>query len=654
MEIKAIKSIKQLIQELSCDFISFGASIRFERLIELLEEFNVNYKIEYVCDNDEKKWKSKIRNNIIINPTILSQAEYDTKIVITSQYIDEIIGQLKGYGFTKCYVIDDGLLNNRELLLGINDIKRQADCIIEENNIKGKQKILYTMSFSIYMPCKVHDFILTQALRLRGCDIIPFICDGIQEKQCNVYGGIWGGYEGIQCDHEKIKSENCDNCIKESLDLWEEWCGISPTVLSKYMDFKDKLCIKEFINKLDITNYREWTFDDIPIGQWCVDIIVNNEMVGKIESIPDYKSQLKEFAFNIILLIKVINRALDDIRPDTIISNDSYYYQWAIVEKLAKRKKIPFYSHWAGGRKGGWCYAKDDAAMNLNLDKTWSTFKNVELSNEKKEFMENYLKERRIGADMMLNTANPNKNSELLIDENEDIDFSKPTAILATNVIWDLAALNKDVVFSDMIEWVINTIEFFEKNKNYQLIIKSHPGEKNKNIPDTKQQIGDEIKKIYDRLPDNIIWMSPNSKYSVYDLFDKVKLGLIYTSTVGIEMACNNLPVVLVAKPHYYNKGFTIEPKSKEEYYELINEMLGENNYYVAKKTEELAKKYFYLFNFKYYMSLNIFDYSYTEEPKLKISNAADLLHGKNKILDYICDSIIEQKDIFNEERWTP
>jgi Capsule polysaccharide biosynthesis protein. len=654
MKIKVIKTIEQLRKELSSDFIIFGASEGFERLVELLECFSIKYKIEYLCDNDEKKWNNKIRNNLIKNPSELKLIDKNKKIVISSQYIDEIAFQLESYGLKNCYAIDENLIKNKSLLSDIYIIKSQIDCMIDEDNIIGKQKILYAMSFAIHKPCKVHDFILAQALRLRGCSIIPLVCDGIQENQCNVYGGIWGRYDLTNCNHEKIKCENCEHCIKESLELWEEWCGINPILLSRYLMPEDKIEVREVISKLDVDNYKEWIFDEMPIGQWCIDVIANNEMVGNIEVVSNYKSQLKEYSFNIILLIKVIDRILRDNNPDIIISNDSYYYQWAIVEQLAKRKRIPFYSQWSGGRKGGWCYAKDDAAMNINLDKTWSNFKNLELNNNEKVFINKYLSERKIGADMVLNTANPNKNSDILIDDNKDIDFSKPTALLATNIIWDLSALNKDVVFSDMISWIMNTIEFFKKNKNYQLIIKSHPGEKNKNVPDTKQQIGHEIKKRYDKLPDNIIWISPNSKYSVYDLFDKVKLGLIYTSTVGLELACKNIPVILVAKPHYYNKGFTIEPKSKEDYYDFISKVLCNNRYYENNITEQLAKKYFYLFIFKYYMSLYIFDYSFSGETKLIINNATELLKGKNKILDYICESIIEHKDIFNEERWTP
>lgn len=54
-------------------------------------------------------------------------------------------------------------------------------------------KILYGHAFSIYPPCFVHDRIFSYALRIRGAEIIPLYCDGVQSIECNVYGGVWGG-----------------------------------------------------------------------------------------------------------------------------------------------------------------------------------------------------------------------------------------------------------------------------------------------------------------------------------------------------------------------------------------------------------------------------------------------------------------------------
>ena len=63
----------------------------------------------------------------------------------------------------------------------------------------------------------------------------------------------------------------------------------------------------------------------------------------------------------------------------------------------------------------------------------------------------------------------------------EKISNKKPTALMCTNVIWDLA-LNKEIFSESMFEWVQDTINWFKNRQEYQLIIKAHPAESDPKI----------------------------------------------------------------------------------------------------------------------------------------------------------------------------
>lgn len=525
--------------------------------------------------------------------------------------------------------------------------------------IKGQtqgQKILFGMSFSIYEPCRVHDFLLSQALFLRSAVIIPVICGALQEGECNVFGGIWGGYTG-NIKHNMIKSkDNCKQCIETDNLLWKDWVGIEPISLSSYINSSDKESIKSLTDSFNISGYKQWSYEEMPVGQWALDVLRNNALVGDETLVEDFQVKLKAYLFNILLITESCKRVLDEIKPDIIIANDSYYYMWAIIEKLAAKRAIPFYSHWSGGRRGGWCYAKGESAMALNLSEPWKTWKDRDLTDVENQVIDEFLKTRHTGKTMMLNTADPRKNARILDkDDLKSVNFNKPTALLAANVIWDLAALDKEIQFKNMIDWICRVIDFFEINTEFQLIIKAHPGEKNQTIPQTRQLIWDEIKKYRDILPDNVIFMSPTSSISVYDLIPHVKIGMVFTSTVGLEMSCYGIPVITAGKSPYYTKGFTYDTSNSKEYFQILSNLLkyGEKN--IERKIRiKLARKFFYLYYFRYYTSLNLFDYSLTDKPVLNISGGEDLMPGKNKVLDYICDSMLNHLPIVSKDRWPP
>ena len=52
--------------------------------------------------------------------------------------------------------------------------------------------------------------------------------------------------------------------------------------------------------------------------------------------------------------------------------------------------------------------------------------------------------------------------------------------------------------------------------------------------------------------------MAAGDPVNTYDLFEIADLGLVYTTTVGLEMAMSGVPVIVVGKTHYRGKGFTL------------------------------------------------------------------------------------------------
>ncbi|MBV5337939.1 MAG: FkbM family methyltransferase [Deltaproteobacteria bacterium] len=520
-------------------------------------------------------------------------------------------------------------------------------------NPDKKQRVLFGMSFTIYPPCRVHDFLLSQSLILRGAEIIPLVCGMAQEGECNVFGGIWGGMTGDP-EHDCNKClSNCQTCMEADNKLWREWAEIEPVAVSRYVT--PALCEekKHLVAQMDLSDYRNMVFDGMPIGHWASDVIRNNYMVGDDSLVPDLPRQVRHFFFNILLMIEGCRQALQDICPNVIVSNDSYYYQWAILEELARRQNIPFYSHWQGGRRIGWCYAYNEPSMELNLSRCWPSFREVPLLPFEERIVDDFLTARPTGGTMTLNTADPTQNSDS--HAIEEIDFSKPTVLLAANVIWDLAALNREVQFNDMIDWACQTIEFFRRYPHWQLIIKPHPGELNKSLPATRQLLAEEIAKRIPQLPPNVVVCSPLTQLSVYDLIPHVRFGLVFTSTVGLEMACRGMAVVTGGVSVYHDMGFTFDPPTAQGYFETLCTLMHTPSITaVSRERAMFARKFLYLYLFRYYTALNLFDHSFTDHPTLLIHDGHELMPGANDVLDYVCDTILAHQPIVSKDRLPP
>jgi hypothetical protein len=88
---------------------------------------------------------------------------------------------------------------------------------------------------------------------------------------------------------------------------------------------------------------------------------------------------------------------------------------------------------------------------------------------------------------------------------------------------------------------------------------------------------------------------------NTYDLIELAHVGLVYTTTAGIEMAMNGVPVVVAGKTHFRGRGFTHDPGSAEEYLATIDRLLGKPlGERLSPRLVDLAWRYAHRFFFEY------------------------------------------------------
>jgi hypothetical protein len=532
--------------------------------------------------------------------------------------------------------------SNPEYRRILRNIGQEASRVAVPAKGEGGRKILYGPSFGVYSPCYAHDAVFSAALRVRGAEIVPIYCDRVQHTECNCFGGVWGG--GVHF------SANCKRCCKTSGNLWKE-AGLIPLPFSAYLEGKEIRRIDDLVASLPEDGWRTYSTDRFPFGQWAKDILVNNYVVGDYRLIGGHERLGRAHLRNLLVVHAAYERILDEVDPDRVVANDSYYGMWAILQKSCERRGIPFYSHWSGTRTGAWCYACNDASMNLDYAKAWPSFSAIPLTDARRATVDEWLAGRLSGKDMLLDTASlaPHCNEEADLSK---IREGKPTALLAANVIWDLAALNKQVVFGDMIEWIAETIAWFGGHPEYQLIVKPHPVEQNPGIPETVERVTTALRQRGVAIPENVAVLTPKSAVTVYQLLPLVSVGLMHTTSVGFEMSARGIPVITTARSPYRGFGFTLDPGIRDDYFKTLDRVLRGEIILERERQMDLAYKFILFQHFHYYTKIDIMDYKWGEAPRLKVKSLDDIRPGRNRHLDYIVDSVMAGLPIVSEDRW--
>jgi len=538
-----------------------------------------------------------------------------------------------------------------------------CDDYVASRGIRPHLRVLWSPGFNINAFLWVHDGLLSSALRVRGCEIQPMMCGGMPVKECLVYGGLWTGHtidleEHVDSCGSQFK-QNCANCVRSDVSMWKDTWGHDPIDIAKRILPGDVRDAEDIVASIPHDRWHEFVHGGLPFGSWAEDAVMNNYLMAYIQDHARMFPVARSYLLHMILLNGQYPSILDEYEPDRLISHNNFYYIWNPLCVAASQRGISYYTYWMGGLRDSWAYHRDCPASETNLDETWETWKTLVLSDEQNAKLDKYLAERQQGHTLLLDTTRPlGEGDEVaalraLVDR---LDRSKPTFLLASNVCWDAAALNKEAQFENMIRGVIETVKLFGRHPDYQLIVKPHPTEEYPTIPITTHRVSQELRRYLGDPPPNVFLLDVEVPISLYSLADYVDAAVVYTSTVGIEMAMMGKPVITFGRSYYRGKGFTFDTPDVQTYERIIEKVAEEPDSETDRQERiRLSRNFFFLHYFHFHIRSGMYSYDdYDNYPEVHVSSAHDILPGKNKYLDYICDSIIEGKPVFSADRWPP
>jgi hypothetical protein len=154
-------------------------------------------------------------------------------------------------------------------------------------------------------------------------------------------------------------------------------------------------------------------------------------------------------------------------------------------------------------------------------------------------------------------------------------------------------------------------------------------------------RIADWITETFRPLPSNVRVVPPNRPINSYALMDLAQVGLVYASTVGLELAVRGVPVLVAGTAHYGAKGFTYEPQQRGDYKRLLARLMSGERTIPPDQLRELAERYAHLFFLRRTLPVAVLHAPDPAHPQLTYRQASDLAPGTNKALDVICDGIL-------------
>ncbi|MEO8568565.1 MAG: hypothetical protein ABI419_05505 [Ginsengibacter sp.] len=329
--------------------------------------------------------------------------------------------------------------------------------------------------------------------------------------------------------------------------------------------------------------------------------------------------------------------------PDRVIMSHGIYPTWGPPFQILIENNIPVLTYSKTKRKKTEKFNWNTTGDWWDVSKEWEKVKNIPLNVGQQKKINHYLKTRITHSeDVMVYNFGALEDRDKTL-KRFNLDPEKLTFSLFTNVLWDAASAHREIAFKNPIEWVFETIKWFASQPEKQLIVKIHPAEV---VIGTNQPFADLIKKQIPKLPPNVCLIKPNEEVNSWSIYKVTDLGIIHTTTAGMELPLLGVPCVVVSKTHFRDKGFTIDIDSKESYFNYLNNFKKEN--IESENLKIIAERYAYLLFERYQVPFDLFDeVKWTDVRSWKFDSINELFQ-----IDFfkdIIDSIINKKEFLTE-----
>jgi hypothetical protein len=437
--------------------------------------------------------------------------------------------------------------------------------------------------------------------------------------------------------------EQCKYCLYNSNQL-SDALNLDSKSLNEINDSWVRDEARRIVSDLSKDEIDNYNYMNLPLGKY-LKVSANSYFLSG--EVPDDQNSiiiLRGLLEGLIILFHAYDKVLTDYKPDKIIIVNGRFFMHKLAYEMCKNRGIPVITLDDFGSTGGtgnrWMFSHDKAIAELDLNEYWRHWNDIALTKSEKTYLdENFIKG---SVNNKIYYENPQLDwdiicSELKINRNSEFD------VMFTNLTWDSTAIDKDICFNGMFDWVYTTIDEYIDNRK-MLLIRVHPAEKEIFGRPSLQRVKDEILSRYKKLPDNIIIIPYGSNISSYQLLKESRLKIVYSSTLGLEAALRGLPIIVAGDVHYRGKGFTVDVQSKIEYIHFIN-----NPKLIDKLTTDqidIAYQYAFFYLYRTKIPLEFYSANMFKIQKMNIKSLQDILPGTNPYLDLVIEGILNNKPI--------
>lgn len=507
--------------------------------------------------------------------------------------------------------------------------------------------VLIATSVGGHAPSAVTESLLGVALTLRGARVKFLLCDRALPACLKAH--IDKIPDVGMLERYGLKNAVCDGCYRSGRSLFDA-TGLPTWKYSDGLSEAERRTALALAAQVPREEIGRYCWNGLAVGEHALAGALRFYARGQLEETPAAEMVLRRFFEAALLTGMAVKNLISRERFDAACFNHGIYVPHGPTAEACRQAGVRIVTWNVAYRKSCFIFSHDDTYHHTMLAEPAGHWENMHWGPAQEKETLDYLASRLTGArDWIWFHEKPFEDIDKIAQEC-GADFSKPCIGLLTNVFWDAQLHYRANAFPNMLEWIVQTIRYFEKRPDLQLLIRIHPAEVRGTIP-SRQPLLEEIRKAFPRLPANVFIIPPESNSSTYAAMYKCDSVIIYGTKTGVELTSVGIPIIVAGEAWIRGKGVTQDADSPQEYFALLDQLPSGRR--LEGATLERARKYAYHFFFRRMIPLSFMKPAQVSALfTVDISGLRDLLPGRHPGLDVICDGILHRQPfIYPAER---
>ncbi|MGE3404016.1 MAG: capsule biosynthesis protein [Vicinamibacterales bacterium] len=501
---------------------------------------------------------------------------------------------------------------------------------------QGGPRVLMASAIGSYAHAVTLESALAAALTFRGADVHVLLCDGAMTACAECEASLYPNVAAFAA-HGPAR-DLCHDCFWPAAGVYRE-LGLTVHRFSDWLTAEDRAAARELAASQPLADLESLCVDGIAVGEHAHAGALRFFATGSLDDEPLAEPVLRRYLESALLTTYATRRLLRTVGFTSAVFTHGIYVPWGLVGEVARQERVHVATWNVAYRKRRFIFSHDDTYHHTLLSEPREHWEPLELSAAQERELMQYLGSRREGLFDWIVFHRASRQDPAEIARRLGLDATRPVIGLLTNVSWDAQLHYPANAFPSMLEWLVQTCEYFATRPDLQLLIRVHPAEIS-GFPPSRQPILAELRKRLPVLAPNITVVPPESGLSTYALMSLCDSAIIYGTKMGVELTSVGTPVIVAGEAWIRNKGLTRDASTPDEYFRILGELPFRTR--LEPSTLARARRYAYHFFFNRMIPLPFI------EPKagypiyrLKLESLDQLLPGASPGLDTICRGIL-------------